>query len=134
MDIVEKSTNHYQQADVDHFNSVVDAFNQRATDFNSRCGNYRYYQSVMASVRPEVESRRSQLLQEGGLRVPQGNPPPIATKNVAKRKVSKLPASKAPQGQVYRCKLENGQVQYTTIRPQAGANCEAIISYSEAPG
>lgn len=133
VDVVERSTNHYRQSDVDHFNGVVDAYNQRAADFNSRCGHYRYYQSVMARVRPDVEGRRSQLLQEGGLRVPQVSSTSIATNPVDKRKAVKSSASKAPQGHVYKCKTDNGQVQYT-IHPKAGANCEEIISYAETPG
>jgi hypothetical protein len=133
VDVVERSTNHYRRSDVDHFNGVVDAYNQRAADFNSRCGKYRYYQSVMARVRPEVESRRSQLLQEGGLRVPQSTPTLIATIPVEKRKTVKSSAPKAPQGHVYKCKTDNDQVQYT-IHPKAGVNCEEIITYSETPG
>ena len=133
VDVVERSTNHYRQSDVDHFNGVVEAYNQRAADFNSRCGHYRYYQSVMARVRTDVEGRRSQLLQEGGLRVPQVSSTSIATNPVDKRKAVKSSASKAPKGHVYKCKTDNGQVQYT-IHPKAGVNCEEIISYPETPG
>jgi hypothetical protein len=44
--------------EVDRFNALID-------HYNSRCSNFRYRQSVMDRVRPEVENRRWKLYLEG---------------------------------------------------------------------
>lgn len=43
----------------------VDAFNWAISDFNSRCGSYRYKTQVMDRVRSEVNSRSTDLRFEG---------------------------------------------------------------------
>lgn len=45
--------------------SSVDAFNWAISDFNSRCGSYRYRTHVMERVRSEVNSRSTELRFEG---------------------------------------------------------------------
>lgn len=45
--------------------SSVDAFNWAISDFNSRCGSYRYRTQVMDRVRSEVNSRSTDLRFEG---------------------------------------------------------------------
>jgi hypothetical protein len=43
----------------------VARFNVLVDHYNSRCSNFRYRQSVMDRVRPEVETRRWNLYLEG---------------------------------------------------------------------
>lgn len=43
----------------------VDQFNRAIGEYNSRCGSFRYRQSTMNSIRPEVEARRSELVRQG---------------------------------------------------------------------
>jgi len=50
--------NNYSQDQVDRFNQLID-------QYNSRCSSYRYKQSIMDRVRPEVENRRGILFLEG---------------------------------------------------------------------
>jgi hypothetical protein len=45
--------------------SSVDAFNWAISDFNSRCGSYRYRTQVMDRVRSEVNARSTDLRFEG---------------------------------------------------------------------
>lgn len=58
--------NNYVKAEVDRFNSLV-------TDYNSRCGQFRYRRGLLESVRSEVESNRSSLQAEGIARFRQHN-------------------------------------------------------------
>lgn len=45
--------------------NYVDRFNAMIDDYNSRCGNFRYRQGVLDSVRSEVEAERYRLQAEG---------------------------------------------------------------------
>jgi hypothetical protein len=65
----EKSVNQYRQADIDRFNTVVDAYNARAQDLNLRCSDYRYYESAMTRAKADVERRRPILADEGRARI-----------------------------------------------------------------
>ena len=57
-----KSTvNGYNEPDVDRFNSMV-------TDYNIRCGQFRYRRGLLESVRAEVEANRSSLEVQGRAR------------------------------------------------------------------
>jgi Putative peptidoglycan binding domain len=46
-------------------NSDVDRFDAMVSDYNSRCGEFRYRSSALASARSDVESYRSLLQTEG---------------------------------------------------------------------
>lgn len=54
---IQKSINSYSQYEVDTFNSVVQ-------DYNSRCSNYRYRSGVLESVRSEVSLEYTSLATE----------------------------------------------------------------------
>lgn len=45
--------------------TATGAFNRAVNDFNGRCGQYRYKQSVWTSVNSSVQSQRSSLYSEG---------------------------------------------------------------------
>jgi hypothetical protein len=46
-------------------NRVIDAFNREIEDYNSRCGNFRYYPDDKAAVEREVASKQATLAAEG---------------------------------------------------------------------
>lgn len=51
---------------VDSYNSAqVDRFNAMVSDYNSRCGQYRYLESSMNLARSDVEAHRAELEQVG---------------------------------------------------------------------
>jgi hypothetical protein len=50
--------NNYSDYDVDRFNAMV-------TDYNSRCGSFRYRSGALEGARREIEPYRSQLYSEG---------------------------------------------------------------------
>ena len=54
----EPVVNGYNSAQVDRFNAMV-------SDYNSRCGQYRYLESSMNLARSDVEAHRSELEQAG---------------------------------------------------------------------
>ncbi|WP_204374364.1 hypothetical protein, partial [Stenotrophomonas maltophilia] len=55
---------------VDSYNgSEVDQFNTMVTDYNSRCGSFRYRSGSLESARRDVEQYRSQLIEEGRRRL-----------------------------------------------------------------
>ncbi|SFQ17989.1 Putative peptidoglycan binding domain-containing protein, partial [Pseudomonas borbori] len=58
LDAAESVVNNYVDSDVDRFNGYVN-------DYNSRCGEFRYRQGALESVRRDVEPYRSQLQAEG---------------------------------------------------------------------
>lgn len=51
-----------------HNNLDVNKFNEMITDYNSRCGAFRYKQGALESARSEIEPFRSELNAEGGRR------------------------------------------------------------------
>lgn len=53
-------TSNYQ---IDRFNSFVD-------DYNSRCSNYQYYEDAMTAARSSIARRRREIQQEGASRFP----------------------------------------------------------------
>lgn len=55
------AVNAYADAEVDRFNAMV-------TDYNIRCGQYRYRQGTLEGARSDVEKHRSQLEAEGTAR------------------------------------------------------------------
>lgn len=58
------------KAVLDLYNSrAVNRFNSYVRDYNSRCSQYRYYESDMHAARRRVEARRSQIEQEGRARM-----------------------------------------------------------------
>ncbi len=58
LDAAETVLNNYNDSDVDRFNGYV-------SDYNSRCGEFRYRQGSLESARRDVEPYRSQLQAEG---------------------------------------------------------------------
>jgi hypothetical protein len=62
MGAMKKEVNLYEEAEVDHFNATVQ-------DYNNRCGQFRYRQGSLESVRREVESERTRLENAGILRI-----------------------------------------------------------------
>lgn len=58
LDAAETVLNNYIESDVDRFNGYV-------SDYNSRCGEFRYRQGALESARRDVEPYRSQLQAEG---------------------------------------------------------------------
>lgn len=67
----EPIVNGYNSAQVDRFNAMV-------SDYNSRCGQYRYLDSSMNLARSDVEAHRSELEQAGrnSIKSVGGNTPP----------------------------------------------------------
>ena len=43
----------------------VDRYNALASDYNSRCGQFRYRRGTLEPIRAEVETRRASLEAEG---------------------------------------------------------------------
>ncbi|MBN8728167.1 MAG: peptidoglycan-binding protein [Xanthomonadales bacterium] len=83
LDAAKSAVNNYVDADVDRFNAMV-------TDYNSRCGSFRYHtnnrgRNDLNSARRDIEQFRSQLQSEGRSRFsrpPTGSlsmPPPLRT-------------------------------------------------------
>jgi hypothetical protein len=62
IDAMEKIVNEYNQDDIDTFNRYVN-------DFNSRCANFRYRESVLESIQREIDAARPRLGQEGRARL-----------------------------------------------------------------
>ena len=63
---------------VDSYNdSEVDRFNMMVTDYNSRCGSFRYRSGALESARRDVEPYRSQLIEEGRSRLTDNRQPQI---------------------------------------------------------
>lgn len=58
IDGAEKAINRTSQAEINRFNALV-------SDYNPRCGKFRYYPSAMQAAKAEVEARRTQLENEG---------------------------------------------------------------------
>jgi len=58
IDAARSALNEYLQFDVDRFNAMV-------SDYNSRCGNFRYRKGSLESARAEIERRRPTLEAEG---------------------------------------------------------------------
>lgn len=58
MDAAKSVLNNYSDADVDQFNAMV-------SDYNSRCGSFRYRSGALESARRDIEPYRSQLQTEG---------------------------------------------------------------------
>lgn len=138
---LQKSVNEYRQSDVDRFNAVVNAYNARAEDLNSRCSHYRYYQSAMTRAKADVEQRRSLLVDEGRTRILGKGPSTTTKSSQTSRKASDTKsdnsasaASNSRQAtfHVYKCKLENGEIQYTN-RPNDKTNCQALPGSFSAP-
>jgi len=83
--------NDYSDSDVDKFNRYVD-------DYNSRCGEYRYLEGVLASARSDLEPFRSEILTEGRNRFARGSsiaatktaPEPDATVEAIQRRLNEL--------------------------------------------
>jgi hypothetical protein len=58
IDGANKATNAASQIDIDRFNALV-------ADYNARCPKARYRESIMSTVKADVEARRTQLEREG---------------------------------------------------------------------
>lgn len=58
MDAAESALNNYSDSDVDRFNVMV-------SDYNSRCGSFRYRSGALERARADIEPYRSQLQAEG---------------------------------------------------------------------
>ena len=74
MDGAEATVNNYINADVDRFNAMV-------TDYNSRCGSFRYWRGEMESARGDIEPYRNQLYAEGRQRFTYIIPQPDASES-----------------------------------------------------
>lgn len=61
----ERAMNANSAGDVERYNAMI-------TDYNSRCGQYRYRANDRASARAAVETRRKQLEAQGAARFPSG--------------------------------------------------------------
>lgn len=132
----EQTVNQYRQADVDRYNGAVAAYNARTQDFNSRCSHYRYYESAMTRAKSDVENRRPALVEEGRSRflgnwlgaagTSRQSQSGTSGKKVANNK-SAASTSTALTVHVYKCKLENGLVQYSN-RQIDNAKCEVLSS------
>ncbi len=62
MEGAKAALNKYSDSDVDRFNAMV-------ADYNSRCGSFRYRSDALESARRDIEPYRSQLHDEGRLRL-----------------------------------------------------------------
>jgi hypothetical protein len=62
MGAMKDEVNLYAETEVDRYNSTVQ-------DYNSRCSQFRYRQGSLESVSREVETQRSRLQTEGALRI-----------------------------------------------------------------
>ena len=62
MGAMKEAVDLYAETEVDRFNATVQ-------DYNSRCGQFRYRQGSLESVRREVEAQRTRLETEGTLRI-----------------------------------------------------------------
>lgn len=58
LDGARPALNNYDSREVNRFNAMV-------SDYNSRCGSFRYFESTMVRARRTVESFRSRLLVDG---------------------------------------------------------------------
>lgn len=74
MDGAEATVNNYINADVDRFNAMV-------TDYNSRCGSFRYWRGELESARGDIEPYRNQLYAEGRQRFTYIIPQPGASES-----------------------------------------------------
>ena len=61
LDAAQGALNRDSQIDIDRFNAMV-------ADYNSRCGNFRYDQDSLESVRAEVDGDKDRLNSEGAAR------------------------------------------------------------------
>ena len=95
MDSAKSTVNNYIDSEVDRFNAMV-------TDYNSRCGSFRYRSGALESARRDVEPYRSQLQAEGRNRFARSpltgslstpapaRPTPDATVQVVQRRLNEL--------------------------------------------
>ncbi len=67
MDAAKLVLNNYSDSDVDQFNAMV-------SDYNSRCGSFRYRSGALESARRDIEPYRSQLQTEGRSRFARSPP------------------------------------------------------------
>ena len=80
LDAAETALNNYSDSDVDRFNGYV-------SDYNSRCGEFRYRQGALESARRDVDPYRSQLQAEGRSRF-------VRSPSTTMRTPASTPASK----------------------------------------
>jgi len=61
LDAAEGAINSNSDSDINRFNAMIN-------DYNSRCGEYRYYQGALSRAKRDVEKHRPQLVKEGKAR------------------------------------------------------------------
>ena len=74
LDSAESVIDNYSKYDVNRFNSMI-------SDYNSRCGEYRYRSGVLSRAKRDIKPYRSQYWAEGKLRFQKITPKPKAKIN-----------------------------------------------------
>ena len=58
LDSIKEEVNRYSQLEIDNFNELV-------SDYNARCGNFKYRRGDMGRIKQEVAERNPVLMAEG---------------------------------------------------------------------
>lgn len=122
MDAAKSVLNNYSDADVDQFNAMV-------SDYNSRCGSFRYRSGALESARRDIEPYRSQLQTEGRSRFARS--PPSASLPVS------APSRPAPDATVLAIQQKLNELGYDagTVDGLMGRGTRsAILAFQQAQG
>lgn len=122
MEAAKSVLNNYSDTDVDQFNAMV-------SDYNSRCGSFRYRSGTLESARRDIEPYRSQLQSEGRSRFARS--PPTASMSAP------APSRPAWDATVQKIQLKLNELGYEagTVDGLMGRDTRfAILAFQQAQG
>ncbi len=122
MESAKSALNNYSDADVDRFNAMV-------SEYNGRCGSFRYRSGALESARRDVEPFRSQLQTEGRNRFV-SSPSSGSLSDPA-------PSRLAPDATVQAIQLKLNELGYDAGTPDGlmgSGTRSAIIAFQQARG
>ena len=122
MEAAKSALNGYSDEDVDRFNAMV-------SDYNSRCGSFRYRSGALESARRDVESHRGELQTEGRSR--------FIRSPTAGALSDPTPSRPAPDATVHAIQLQLNELGYDAGTPDGlmgSGTRSAIIAFQRDRG